>query len=147
MILTRTLSVSEDEFYDHLENELLATIQECTSKELRASEIKKGLKYSKNEENINARIEVTILEYQRGKVYKSVTKSYTDTITLSFDTEVVADGLKVIFHQDIKSFTEKKQNKVMRELSTGIYLGRMSDTIYGIQEKVIKRRNTLGNDR
>lgn len=142
MKLTRTLSISEDEFYDHLENELLATIQECSLKELSAKDIKKGLKYSKNEGNANARIDVTILEYERGTIFKSITKTLTDTIVMSFETEIEEKGLKVLFLQDIESFNKKRRG-AMRVFSEGVYLGRMSETIYGIQSKIEKQREAL----
>ena len=140
MKLTRTLKVSEAEFYDYLECELLTTIYQCSAKELSANDIKKGLNYSKNEDNTNARIDVTILEYQRGSVYKANIKSLTDNIILSYETKVENDGLTVVFHQYIDSFERKKHNRFMHFFSEGVYLGRMSDMIYGIQKKIITQR-------
>ena len=143
MKLTRTIKVSEQEFYDHLEQELISTIKECTQRQIHSQDIRKGLRYCKNEDNVHARMYVSILDYQRGCRYKAQIKSLSDTITLSYDTEVEKEGLKVVFHQSIESFEQKKHNKLMKMFSEGIYLGRMSDTIYDIQKKILKKREEV----
>ena len=141
MKLTRILKITEKEFYDFLETDLLSNIRQCTGKELSVKDIKKGLKYSKHEEDALTRIDVSILDYERGSTYKSITKSLADTITISFETEVVNDGLKIIFNQNLENFESKKQNKLLRLFSEAVYLGRMTDTLYDIQKKIIDNRS------
>lgn len=143
MKLTRTIKVSEDEFYDHLEQELIDAIQATTQKVISAKDIKKGLSYKKFEDNSHAQVDVQVLDYQRGSLYKVSVKSLTDTITISYETTVEKDGLKLVFHQNIDSFERKKHNRLMKIFSEGVYFGRMSDTIYDIQKKIIKKRETL----
>lgn len=141
MKLTRILKITEKEFYDFLETDLLSNIHQCTGKELSVKDIKKGLKYSKHEEDALTRIDVSILDYERGSTYKSITKSLADTITISFETEVVDDGLKIIFNQNLENFESKKQNKLLRLFSEAVYLGRMTDTLYDIQKKIMNNRS------
>lgn len=141
MKLTRILKITEKEFYDFLETDLLSNIRQCTGKELSVKDIKKGLKYSKHEEDALTRIDVSILDYERGSTYKSITKSLADTITISFETEVVDDGLKIIFNQNLENFESKKQNKLLRLFSEAVYFGRMTDTLYDIQKKIIDNRS------
>lgn len=141
MKLTRILKITEKEFYDFLETDLLSNIRQCTGKELSVKDIKKGLKYSKHEEDAITRIDVSILDYKRGSIYKSITKSLADTITISFETELVDYGLKIIFNQHLEDFENKKQNKVLRMFSEAVYYGRMTDTLYDIQKKIINNRS------
>lgn len=141
MKLTRILKITEKEFYDFLETDLLSNIRQCTGKELSVKDIKKGLKYSKHEEDAITRIDVSILDYKRGSIYKSITKSLADTITISFETELVDDGLKIVFNQHLEDFENKKQNKVLRMFSEAVYYGRMTDTLYDIQKKIINNRS------
>ena len=140
MKLTRILKITEKEFYDFLESDLLSNIHQYTGKELSVKDIKKGLKFSKHEQDALARIDVSILDYKRGSVYKSVTKSLADTITISFETEVVEEGLKIIFNQHLENFENKKQNKILRMFSEAVYYGRMTDTLYDIQKKILNNR-------
>jgi len=141
MKLTRVLKITEKEFYDFLENDLLSNIYQCTGKELSVNDIKKGLKYAKQQDkDALTRTDISILDYERGAVYRSEIKSIADTITISFETEVVKDGLKIVFTQCIKSFDEKKHNKFMKLFSEAVYYGRMTDTLYGMEEKILKSR-------
>ena len=137
MKITRTLQVTECAFYDYLENEIITNIDSCANKEITTNDIMKGLCYTKQGDNVYSRVEVTILEYERGKLYKAKIHSMADTIILSYETSVVEKGLQIIFHQYIESFENKKQNRFLRLFSEGVYYGRMSDTLYDIQKKIL----------
>jgi hypothetical protein len=143
MKLTRILKINEKDFYDFLENDLLSNIYQCSSKELSVEDIKKGLKYSKYDNDAHTRIDITILEYKRGEFYKSQIKSLMDTITIFYETEVVDQGLKIIFNQNIESFEKEKHNKLMRMFSEAVYYGRMTDTLYDIQKKITNLREGI----
>ena len=140
MKLTRILKITEKEFYDFLENDLLFNIFQCTNQKLSVNDVKKGLKYTKNNDDALARIDISILDYKRGSFYKSEVKSMADTITIFFETEIVDTGLKVILNQYFESFESAKHSKFMRLFSEGVYYGRMTDTLYDIQKKIIKNR-------
>ncbi|MCM8711887.1 DUF3284 domain-containing protein [Clostridium sp. SYSU_GA19001] len=137
MKLTRILKVTEKDFYDFLEKDLLSNIYQCTGKELSEKDIKKGLIYSKFDNDALTRIDVCILDYKRGSFFKSQIKSVIDTITISFETETADDGLKVIFNQHIQSFENQKHSKFMKLFSEAVYYGRMSNTLYDIQKKIV----------
>jgi hypothetical protein len=143
MKLTRIFKINENDFYDFLEKDLLSNIYQCTNKELSIKDIKKGLKYTKYGDDAYTRIDVSILDYERGKFYKSKIKSMADTITISFQTKIVNDGLEIIFNQHIESFENKKHNKLMRMFSEAVYYGRMTDTLYDIQKKIINNKNGI----
>lgn len=143
MKLTRILKITEKDFYDFLENDLLSNINQCKGKEISVEDIKKGLKYSKYDNNAHTRIDITILEYKRGEFYKSQIKSLLDTITISYETEVVDEGLKIIFSQHIESFEKEKHNKLMRMFSEAVYYGRMTDTLYDIQKKILNSKEGI----
>lgn len=143
MKLTRILKVTETELYDFLENDLLNNIYQCTNKELSSKDIKKGLKYTKHDESVYSRIDISILDYKRGKFYKSEIKSIADRITISFETEVIDNELKIVFNQHIEGFESKKHNKFMKMFSEAVYYGRMTDTLYDIQKKIITNRENF----
>lgn len=137
MKLTRILKITEKEFYDFLENDLISNIYKFTNQKVSRIDIKKGLKYTKYDDNAHIKLDILILEYKRGEIFKSSTKSMFDKITISFQTEIVDEGLKIIFNQNIESFEKEKHNKFMRLFSEAVYYGRMSDTLYDIQKKII----------
>lgn len=143
MKITRTLQVSEQEFYDYLENDVIANVADCAQRTINVKDIKKGLRYTKQGDTIYNRVDITVLDYERGKIYKFQVTSMADTITLSYETSEVEKGLQIIFHQHIESFEHKKQRKLMRMFSEGVYYGRMSDTLYDIQKKIFNIREGI----
>lgn len=145
MKLTRVLKITEKEFYDFLEKDLLSNIYQCTNNKLSVKDIKKGLRYTKNAEDTLTRIEIYILDYKRDEFYKSQIKSFADTIIISFETEVVDEGLKIIFNQYIESFEVGKHNKLMKLFSEAVYYGRMTDKLYDIQKNIMKNREGILN--
>ena len=143
MKITRTLQITEAEFYNYLENDVINSVENCTKRIIKTKDIKKGLHYTKHGDDIYSRVDITILNYERGKLYTSKIKSMSDTITLSYETSMIEKGLQIIFHQHIASFENKKQAKLMRMFSEGVYYGRMSDTLYDIQKKIINIREGI----
>lgn len=143
MKLTRTFAITSDEFYDFLESDLLANATANPSKPLCVTEIKKGFKYSKHENDALTRIDVEILDYQRHMHYKSQTKSISDTITIEYMTKTCATGLEITFVQRLDSFEKTNHNKFMELFSQAVYLGRMTDTLYDIERKITKKRDGI----
>ncbi len=141
MKITRILNVEEKEFYDYLEQEVLLDIQGNTSHDFSVKNIKKGLKYTKYHEVSNSRIDIFIEEYLRGSVYQVKIKTAVDTITICYRTKQLDQGLEIIFNQKIESFDNAKHHLLMKWFSEGIYFGRMSDTLFEIQEGILKARN------
>lgn len=136
MKITRTLKVTSDAFYDYLEEQISKDILNNTSLQSPSVKIEKGLKYTINKNDIHTRKEFKVLEYIRGKAYKAQIKTISDTVTITYETEEIEEGLRVTLHQVVKSFEEKKQIRIMKAFSELIYLGRMSDTLYDIQKQI-----------
>ncbi len=143
MKIIRTLKVTKDEFYDCLEENLLKTINKDSTQLLTSKDIKKGLKYSKNVNDVYARSDFTILEYQRGELYKAKTKSMTDSIVLTYNTKQTENGLKVTFEQNILSHETRKQSKLMKSFSELVFLSRMSNSLYDMQRLIFNKREGI----
>lgn len=136
MKIKRTLQISENEFYDYLEGEL---IREC---QLTKTKIEKGLNYKKTDPKTQLEISVFVINYIRGTLYEVNISSSYETYFLKYTTQENENGLEIQFEQHIESFKIKKQNRLMRLFSEGVYLGRMSDTLFDIQKKIHEKRRT-----
>lgn len=136
MKIKRTLQISENEFYDYLESEL---ILEC---QLTKTKIEKGLNYKKTDSKTQMEISVFVINYIRGTLYEVKISSSYETYFLKYTTQENENGLEIQFEQHIESFEMKKQNRLMRLFSEGVYLGRMSDTLFDIQKKIHEKRRT-----
>lgn len=136
MKIKRTLQISENEFYDYLEGEL---IREC---QLTKTKIEKGLNYKKTDPKTQLEISVFVINYIRGTLYEVKISSSYETYFLKYTTQENENGLEIQFEQHIESFEMKKQNRLMRLFSEGVYLGRMSDTLFDIQKKIHEKRRT-----
>ena len=143
MKITRTLEITTEEFYDHLEQGIIESIKKTSSKIIKKADIKKGLKYSTTEHDVYTKTSVKILDYQRGNHYKARINSIMDNIIIEYSTREVDKGLEVEFDQVIESFEKKKTNFLMREFSKAVYLGRMTDTLYDMQTKIHNQRNNI----
>lgn len=141
MKLTRTLNITQDEFYDCLETDIIHDLYEYQDTEISAADIRKGLKYQKKDKATQADVTLTILNYVRGSIYQASIKTLYDTVIVHYETEMTEDGLKIIFQQHIKSYDTQKHHKLTKWFSDGIYLGRMSDTLFTIQKKINAKKN------
>lgn len=139
MKLTRTLNVTEKEFFDYLEDELISEFVKYSKKGQRPDSIEKGMKYVKNANDKFTKSEVVIQKYKRGEIYAFKYKTYTDTIYVTYLTKVESeDKLTVTFIQDMQKQNHK--NRLFKSFSTAFYLGRMSDRLYDIQKRIIDKR-------
>ncbi|PTQ84944.1 uncharacterized protein DUF3284 [Trichococcus patagoniensis] len=138
MKITRTLDVSEYEFYDYLESQLLSDLQKHS---MEPTEVKKGAAYTKFDEKTQSYVSFEIEDYKRGSSYRMKVKSSFDTCTVHYRTQAVPKGLEVIFYQEIESFQSSKQNKFLRLFSEAVYFGRMSDALFEIQKGITRNRN------
>lgn len=142
MKVRRTLKVNEQEFYDYLEKEIVSEINQYSQKNICATDIKKGVKYTKNMDDKHSKIDISIENYVRGYIYKFKVKTLTDNILISYETKPTTDGhVEVTFLQNIDSFEENQKNKLFKSFSTAFYLGRMCDKLYDIQNKIINERD------
>ncbi|MPN53687.1 hypothetical protein SDC9_201352 [bioreactor metagenome] len=138
MKITRVLEVTEKEFYDHLESQLLSDFQKH-AKEL--TEVKKGAAYTKFDEKTQSSVSDEIEDYARGNSYRMKVKSALDTYTVDYKTRTTEKGLEVVFYQEVESFEKTTQNKFLRLFSEAVYYGRMSDALFEIQKGIARNRN------
>lgn len=140
MKLIRILEVSEQEFYDYFEQDLITNMEQWMHQKISAKDIRKGLSYCKQDEKSNAQTVVTVMGYERGSYYSLRIQTMVDSIELTYHTKPDEKGIRIIFEQYIESFEKMKHKKLMRMFSEGVYFGRMSDTLYDMQAKIIKLR-------
>ncbi|OTN75612.1 hypothetical protein A5886_000687 [Enterococcus sp. 8G7_MSG3316] len=137
MKLKRVLPIEENEFYNYLESELL---NDSSHTNTSVNKIEKGMTYSKIEPKTHLQINVLVKDYQRGHVYEVAIDSLYEKLTIKYQTKPTKEGLQIVFEQHIASFQESKQNRWLKWFSEGVYLGRMSDTLFDIQKKIEKSR-------
>lgn len=143
MKITRLLKITEKEFYDYLEEELLLDIEKCTHKQLQSKDIKKGMKYSKFTQDVNARADIIIQKYQRGEIYQNKIKTLSDSIIITYQTKVTHEGLKVVFKEHIQSYESQKHHYLGKIFYELVYLRRMNETLYNIEKHIINKRNGI----
>lgn len=145
MKITRQLQITQNEFYDYLEKELLDDIQQCTKKNYTQKDIKKGMKYSKYIQDAHARVDITIQKYKRGEIYETKIKTFSDSIIISYHTSQNENGLTIVFQEHIHSFESQKRNLINKTFHEIVYLRRMNETLYDIETQIIKQRQGIQN--
>lgn len=143
MKIIRTLEITQNEFYDYLENDLIENINQSSNSQFRVQDIKKGAKYKKFTKDDYARVDITITEYIRGELYKSKIKTFDDTLSISYQTKETPTGLQVTFNQRIDSFENSHHNILMKMFSEAVYYGRMCDTLYDIEKRIVNIREGI----
>lgn len=141
MKITRTFLITQDEFYDHLGCNLIELYHSITRINITAKDIKKGLTFSKNEDDPYTRIDLTLLAYKRGEIYKMSIVSMSYTVETTYVSKPTTDGLTITYIQTPSIQTH--QNIFMRTFSEIIYLGKMSQTLYDIQKKIMCKRDGI----
>lgn len=143
MKVIRILKITCHEFYDYLENELLNDINQQTRQAVNKADIKKGLKYHKYAQDVNARVDITIQQYIRNQIYEAKIKTLSESIIITYRTQVVNDGLKVIFTEHVHSFESQKRNHINQSFHEIMYLRRMTNTLYEIETNILKKRDGI----
>lgn len=142
MKLIRELQVTSDEFYDFLESDFLAQINESDSRIKPIVSLKKGLRYSKLSDNIYTKVDYEVLEYRRHESYIIQISSHSETVKTSYKTKPTAEGIEVTLEQEQNKLTKKAKNRVIKWLGELLYFGRLSENLYKIQGEIEKgRRN------
>ena len=62
MKITRTLEITTEEFYDNLEQGIIESIKKTSSKIIKKADIKKGLKYSTTEHDVEIAVIIMIIK-------------------------------------------------------------------------------------
>ncbi|UUX35407.1 DUF3284 domain-containing protein [Fundicoccus culcitae] len=138
MKIIRTLSISSDAFYDYLVNQLLSEANAVPEMNYNRNHIKKGFKFHRNMQHTSIVSTTEVLDYQPGKQLVVKTTHHTDSIEFNYETRQSPKGLEVTFKQEMSAFDKKKGLRFFRGFSSAIYLSRMSNSLYAIQEQVLK---------
>ncbi|MGX9766455.1 DUF3284 domain-containing protein [Lactiplantibacillus argentoratensis] len=142
MKIIRTLAVTNTEFYNWLEQQLLTEIQTATGQVLTATSIKKGLTYRKTAAKTAAQIKIMIDDYQRGIKYQMTAVSPLDTVTVTYLTTDEGAQTTVTFLEDVDSYRPQQHHWLLRTFSQAMLLGRMSDTLLQLEQQIINHRTT-----
>lgn len=137
MKIIRTIKVTETQFYDYLEQQLLDDIKNSSKKQITISDIKKGLKYTKEDKDSKLITEISIQQYVRGECYRFKVTYMSDSTTIEYRTKSTDEGLQISMSQRIQSFEEKSHNKISRAFHEAIYLSRMGNAIYDIEKSIL----------
>lgn len=137
MKVIRDLEISASEFFNALLDNVIDDIVTNTGKEVAKENLKKGFKFVYRGENIGQHITFEIVDYQQDKVYKAKRKSINGTVSVYYVAKPNdKGGITVTFEQTFPE-ESKKQGTLMKGFSETIYLGRMTDSLYDIQKKVL----------
>lgn len=137
MKIIRDLAVTRDELFDYLEESFCAELAKATGSPAERSMLKTGFTYSA----AGGATSVEVVRYDRGCAYESLTRSGRDCSRSSYLVEPSErEGrIKVTFRQEIDSFDRRKSGP-MKLFSEAIYLGRMADSLFTMQDKIVAAR-------
>lgn len=140
MKITRKLAVSAEEFYEHI----LTALQEQVLKDPHQTlhlPIQSGHHYHLFNEDKIQRKHLYIEDYVPLEMISFTTETIYDRITTSYLTTQVDGTLEVTLNQIMQSYEQKKHHFLTRWFSDGVYLGRMTDSLYQIQTAIIALRD------
>ncbi len=143
MKVIRPLKITADEFFDYIEAGIQRDLMMARGDDYEPEPLKAGLTYTKNPDNKYARVDVEVLEYERGRIYRARSVSFGDDVTLTYEVVPTDKGIEVTYTQDLKSFNEKakRQNPITRGFSEAVHLGRMGESLVTLQYKIIDERD------
>lgn len=141
MKVIRNLQITPTEFFNTVFDELIEEIEKTDKRTFSRSDFKKGFKYVHCAEDMYARVDFEIVDYQEESFYKCLRTSVNGTSTLSYEVVSNETGITVTFEQDIKNREEgKKPPKLFALFSEANALGRMTDKLYAIQNRVLNAK-------
>lgn len=143
MKLIRTFDITSDAFYDHLEEQLLESIQKATGRKVTRKVIRKGYVF----EDRNSHAKVTIDNYLRGCIYETTMRAFTSYIRVTYRTKETPEGLQIEFEQFVSGTDDRleKMNFLSRQWHSWISFGRMSRTLYDMVNDI--RNGKSGNSK
>lgn len=137
MKIIRDLAITRDEFFDYLEDSFCAELAKATGKPAERSQLKTGFSYSAG----TGAGTVEVVAYDRGERYETVASSGADRSRSMYLVEPSErEGrIKVTFVRETDSFAKRKRG-FMKSFSEAVYLGRMAESLFAIQDKIVAAR-------
>ena len=96
-----------------------------------------GLKYKKEDAQSKLVTEIYIQQYVRDECYRFKVIYMSDSTSIEYRTKPVDEGLQITMTQHIQSFEEKRHHKLSRHFHEAIYLSRMTQAIYDIENTIL----------
>jgi|GEM_PF-3587978 len=147
MKIDRSYDITADEFYDYLEEHLLADIEKATGRSLKPKDLEPGLRFSRTNDADKslAPIYITIDDYQRGSVYQATARSGAEMAVTTYRTSMEDGKLHVVFTEYMTEFENKKDQmgKVKRGYYEFTYLARMSRTLNDMIAGILRKKKNL----
>lgn len=142
MKIIRNLKITADEFFEHVEEGMLMRIAHATGEETYdPSILTAGYRFVEHADDPYHRSETEIVAYEPGVRYEARTVTPGDDVTMSYEVEPAkkGDGITVTYRQEMASFNARKGG-FMKGFSEAVFLGRMGEALYKIQDAVLDRR-------
>lgn len=141
MKIIRDLKVTEDEFFDYLEDAFCRELEQASGKHVHCSQLKPGFTYVSKDKASSIRTTVEVVAYERGKHYETLTTSPSDTTRIYYEVEPSEKPgcIHVVFCQETDSF-ERRRRTPLKVFSEAVYLGRMAESLFNIQDTLIECR-------
>lgn len=143
MKITRNLEITASEFFDGLTQSVVDDIAKSCKKEIAKEDIKKGFKFVHRGEGAYSKITFEVVDYQENEYYKAKRSSINGTVTVIYTVKPNEKGICVTLEQIINQPNQKKLGKLMQKIFDAVYLGRMSDNLYGIQKRVLNQKEGI----
>ena len=141
MKVTRNLQISATEFFDAVFDEVIQEIERLDKTKISKDSLKTGFHYVHTGTTAYDKIEFKIVEYQEEHFYKCIRSSIQGTSSLSYEVSAIENGITVTFTQESDTAgTPKKKKSLVSIFTEGYILGRMTDKLYGFQNKIIDEK-------
>lgn len=137
MKVTRNLQITAKEFFDAVFDEVVQDIERLDKTKVSKDSLKTGFHYVYTGTTAYDKIEFKIVEYQEEHFYKYVRSSIQGTTTFTYEVISMDEGITVTFSQDSDTAgTPTKKRGLISLFTEGYMLGRMTDKLYGYQNKI-----------
>ncbi len=140
MKIIRTLDVTENQFYDYLESQVIHEIQKNTGRHVSPNDLKAGMQYAKSDEKGKTVVKIKIDDYQRGKKYQVTSETPLDSVQVTYLTQQKGSKIQVTFFETIDRDTSHAKSRLFRWISQTLMLGRMASTLMTIEEDILKNK-------
>ncbi|MCR5668419.1 MAG: DUF3284 domain-containing protein [Lachnospiraceae bacterium] len=145
MKIIRNLSITKEEFFDYLEEQLLNIANHnLEDKEAYTKkDIQSGFSIvdkSKSDKAVTD-VELRIEEYVRGTLYAATARSLTDSYHVEYHITEDTEGIQVEYLQENLALYAAEQRKgFFQKWGEALYLARMSNSLYDMQNEILKKR-------
>ena len=139
MKVIRNLEITSREFFEVVIQNLVKDIRSYGATDVTAADLKTGYRYIHHPEDPALKISFEIVEYREDTLYRAVRTDASGAVTVMYEVTPTETGISVDFTYENTAQAAKKKG-LFSAFSDALFLGRMTDTLYGIQREVINNR-------